>query len=357
MSEDPYKYYRQHSANLEKYAKQLKAAYEKTIRDILKSVTDSPVYGLAQKTSTLTLFEQFPGLSKRLDSAINDLYTQVHGLTVEGVTSEWDLAVEQNNKIAEQLFGKSLADLPEEYRSTILSNNNDARLAFLRRTENGLNLSDRVWNNSKQFKQEMELALEVGIGKGKSASTMAKDIKQYLNNPDKLFRRVRDEKGVLRLSKAAAVYHPGQGVYRSSYKNAFRVTRNETNFAYESSNQEKRKQQDFIVGIRIQVSPSHNAADDKGGISCDALQGDYPKTFDFSRKWHINCKCMSLNILKTPEEIDADIDEILAGGGPSTGSKNQIKKIPTSFTKYVKDNEKMWENWKSKPNFLINHRN
>jgi len=186
--------------------------------------------------------------------------------------------------------------------------------------------------------------LEYGINKGQSAASIARDIKSYLNEPNKLFRRVKDEQGVLRLSKAAKAYNPGRGRYRSSYKNAFRLTRNETNFSYEGAQYAKNQQQDFVVGIEIKVSPSHNPADDKGGISCLSLEGKYPKDFDFTYKWHVNCKCTSFTILKSKEELDSDLDKILAGEKPNTPSKNSIYDKPENFNKYIVDNPKKFKN-------------
>lgn len=44
------------------------------------------------------------------------------------------------------------------------------------------------------------MGLDLGIRSGKSAATMTRDLRQYLRHPDKLFRRVRDEHGLLKLS-------------------------------------------------------------------------------------------------------------------------------------------------------------
>lgn len=300
-----------------------------------------------------TIFTISKSKQKELTSVLTDFNTQVYMATVEGINSSWDIAVQKNNDLANAIYGKNLDDLDETYKSKVFSNNADARDAFIRQKFGGMDLSDRVWRNTKQLKEELELALELGINQGKSAQSIAKDIKQYLNNPDKLFRRVRDEKGVLRLSQAAKAYHPGKGVYRSSYKNAMRVARTEINGAYEASQQLKRQQQDFIVGVEIKVSPSHNTADDKNGISCFALQGRYPKNFDFSRKWHINCKCMSLNILKTEEELDEDVNEILNGNKPKSpsSSKSYVKQVPHSYVNYTDEQIKNWKNWKNPPLF------
>ncbi len=89
---------------------------------------------------------------------------------------------------------------------------------------------------TNQYKKEIELGLDLGIGDGKSGAALARELEQYLREPDRLFRRVRDKHGQLVLSKAAQAYHPGQGVYRSSVKNAQRLTRTENNNAYHESN-------------------------------------------------------------------------------------------------------------------------
>ncbi|GGE14040.1 MULTISPECIES: hypothetical protein [Sphingobacterium] len=70
----------------------------------------------------------------------------------------------------------------------------------------------------------------MGIKEGRSAAQMARDHKQYLAEPDRLFRRIRNFDGKLVLSKAAMEYNPGQVVYRSSYKNAMRLARAETKY-------------------------------------------------------------------------------------------------------------------------------
>lgn len=342
------KYDFQHQKNLDTYAFRVRKAYLAATKDI-----SNLTYKLSLNSNDEFYFRNNPSISKKVDAILKEMYSEVYGVTVSGINSEWELAVEKNNELARYAFGKDLKKLPPEFKQKYLSGNDGAKRAFASRKVNGLNLSDRVFKNTKQFKTSIELALEAGIGQGRSAAALTKDVKSYLNEPDKLFRKIRDKPGgELRLSKAAKDYHPGQGVYRSSYKNALRLTANETNFSYESSQHEKRKQQDFIVGIEISTSPRHVLSDDKGGICCDCLQGRYPKDFDWTYKWHVNCRCYSKNIIKSREEINQDIDKILAGGEPNTPSKREVKKMPSVFNSYIKENGKKWENWKNPPRFL-----
>jgi len=340
-----------HGKNINKYVEEIRAYYLDAIRAV-SAIT----YSLPLNANKEFYFRNHPEVSKKVDEILKKLYDNLYGSTVTGANTEWNLAVEKNNKLAEFIFGSKLSQLPKQYIDKYFTDNAGARRSFVSRKTNGLNLSDRVWRNTRQFKGELELALEVGIGEGKSAALIAKDVRKYLNEPDRLFRKVRDVNGELRLSKSAKAYSPGAGVNRSSYRNAVRLTSNETNFAYEASQKEKRQQQDFIVGIEIRVSPSHSSISDKGGISCDALAGRYPKDFDFTYKWHVNCICISLNILKTKEELDSDTDLIISGKEPLKTSVNLVDKHPKNFNNYVKENSEKWDNWKTKPKFFENNK-
>lgn len=139
-----------------------------------------------------------------------------------------------------------------------------------------MNLSDRVWRYTEQFKSEIELGIDIGLRDGLSADELSRDLRQYLQHPDKLLRRVRDEHGNLVLSKAAKAFHPGQGVYRSSYKNARRLAATETNMAYRTADYVRWQQLDFVVGIEIHLSNNHTLNGVPFEDICDFLQGRYP---------------------------------------------------------------------------------
>ena len=111
-----------------------------------------------------------------------------------------------------------------------------------------MNLSERVWNLTEQFKEELEMGLDLGLRDGISAVEMSRTLRAYLRNPDALFRRVRDEHGVLHLSERAKAYHPGRGVYRSAYKNARRLTSTEVNITYRTADHLRMQELDFVVG-------------------------------------------------------------------------------------------------------------
>ena len=182
--------------------------------------------------------------------------TKLETIVINGIEAEWALANGKNDAMVEKVAAAGLTAAAD---SADYFNNHEAALkAFKDRKTSGMNLSKRVWNLTQQYKTELEMGLDLGIRDGLSAQEMSRQMKQYLKYPDKLFRRVRDKHGVLQLSKAAAAFHPGRGVYRSSHKNALRMTGTETNMAYRTADHERIQDLDFVVGIRVVLSTNQS---------------------------------------------------------------------------------------------------
>lgn len=330
------KYDEQHSKRLASIERKIKAAYKKAAEDASKLATAPHLS--SKKTYKL---DDYPQAKKQADKILEELQQSVETIIVNGIESEWTLANNKNNELSQLVFGDNVGKLPEEQYQRYFSNNHEALQAFIARKQAGLNLSDRVWKYTGAFKDEIETAIDLGIRSGKSAAEISRDVRSYLQNPDKLFRRVKDKYGRLHLSKAAKAYHPGTGVYRSSYMNARRLAVTETNIAYRTADYIRQQQLDFIVGIRIVLSNNHNCKGVPAGMFfdiCDSLQGNYPKDFKFTG-WHPHCRCHVETILKTPEELEMDTERILAGRQTTNTSKNKIKDVPKAFKEWVKDNE------------------
>lgn len=185
-------------------------------------------------------FSDYPSTRRKIEKLLSDLQAGITAVIVDGIRSEWTLSNEKNDELARQVFGGEGADkLTKEQERRYFGRGGEARDAFIKRKEGGLGLSDRVWRYTNQFKDEIELGLDLGIRSGRSADELSRDLRSYLQHPDKLFRRVRDEHGQLVLSQRAKAYHPGRGVYRSSYKNARRLAATETNIAYMTADYER----------------------------------------------------------------------------------------------------------------------
>lgn len=347
------KYDKQHDKNVAYYRAQIDAIYKEAAREaaligcsLSKVNPDRPFS-----------FADYPVTKKRLDKLLSELSRNLSTAIVDGVKSEWTLANKKNSELCRQVFGDDIDNLTDEQRSRYFSPREQARDAFIARKENGLALSDRVWKYTDQFKNEIELGLDCGIRAGTPAPKMTQELQGYLRNPDKLFRRVRDERGVLHLSKAAADYHPGRGVYRSSYKNSLRLAGSETNIAYRTADYLASQDQDFVVGIRIEPSKTNHTIKDAKGKPvrfkdiCDDLAGDYPKDFKFVG-WHPNCRCHVLKIQKTIEEMKEDNRRIMEGKEPTKVSSREVKELPQSFREWVGNNSERIASAKQLPYFI-----
>lgn len=340
------KYDRTHLSNLSKYQRQIDTLYRRLIQEAAQ--LGAAVDGLTGEE--LFAFDNFPTLKKRAERLLNEMHSGMSTVIVNGVNAEWTLANNKNSELARTVFGDNVGKLSQAQYRKYFSTNDKAREAFLARKEAGLNLSDRVWRYTNQFKGEIELGLDVGIRNGMSAAEMARELKAWLREPDKLFRRVRDEHGDLQPSRAMAAYHPGQGVYRSSYKNARRLAATETNIAYRTADYERWQELPFVVGIEVVLSNNHPEHD-----ICDELKGRYPKDFKFTG-WHPHCRCHAVSVLKTEEEIEEDTRRILNGEDPTTGSTQTVSAVPQGFVDWVKDNSGRIERAKSLPYFLSDNR-
>lgn len=283
----------------------------------------------------------YPEINKRIDGLLRQLHKDLVSHIEEVEEKEWMLSHRKNDAKLKQLYASTSLSMFELKR--FKRRNIDALRAFQKRKIDGkLSLSEKVWSNVESLKGQLELGLDLGLREGKSAASLSRDVKQYLNKPDKLFRRVRDEHGVLRLSKAAAGYNPGQGVYRSSYKNALRLTVTEGNMAYRMSDHERWQQIPFVTGIEVKLSNNHTC----NGVAltdiCDDLAGVYPKNFMFLG-WHPFCRCFAVPKLPSIEELSEYNQKILRGElrfKDEFRFKDEVKDTPNKFNQWVSDNAK-----------------
>ena len=284
-----------------------------------KELIASTLFAFATTKKGKSFEKELANFSNQLDQIIKD-----------GITKEWAFAnLKQDHLLREGLT---------KYK------NLEALEALKVRKIKDFTVSDRVWDIAKKAQTELELALSVSLEEGKSAVQLSREIRNLLNNPTALFRRVRDKYGNLVLSKNAQNYHPGQGVYRSAYKNALRLASNEINVAYKSADWLRIQQNPDIVGFEVRLSPQHKVYD-----MCDELKGKYPKTFHF-HGWHVGCKCHIITLLKTDEELIKELkaDETL----PPESSSNYVAEVPNNYKQWVTDNKDRFKNWKTKPYFI-----
>jgi len=311
------------------------SAYENAIRIIVRS----PLIKKYIESGKEINISKDAALKKIIEAEIKRLSESLQTTILSGIQQSKDYG---NDASTEKMLALSTSDEMSDY----IRNSTQIQQAFAAaqaaQRELSKKISNKIWDIIDILKPDIEVFVNNAILSGKSADSLSRDIRKYLNNPDRLFRRVRNkETGKLQLSKAARNYHPGQGVYRSSYKNAMRLARTEINMAYREAELERYRGEILVKGYRIELSNNHPVMD-----ICDDLKGEYPKTFKWSG-WHPACRCRIIPILIS----DKDFDKLIRA--KETGSifkpENEINTVSESFRKYIKENNDRLKNGKSIP--------
>lgn len=299
-------------------------------------------------------FDNFPVLKARLNEIFNDYFQNSMLCYKSGITSGVSLAYSHDNDALGQfsvLTDKALETARKTAAATFIANRLNAK--------NGLNLAQSVWNYCQQTKSEFEMAMSNviadGLEKGTSAEEVGRRIRQYLNNPDMMYRRYHTVKVLKNGQKKDVVTwrrkriingrvrfveepleHVGQGVYRSARKNALRVARTEINAAYHKARNGRWANEPFVIGQHIHISPQHDP--DEDADICDELEGYYPKDFDWDG-WHSQCMCTSDPVMISGEERKQFYKRMLNGEDMSGYvSPNSIKDVPDQYKRYIEAN-------------------
>lgn len=336
----------------ESYLSAIDKLYQLALSDFAKIAN-----GIRPLNDKVFSFSDYPSAKRMADRIISDLAKNIKLVIDNGQKEQWEFANLKNDAFLESILDTS--KVSKETLASWQDRNLDALKSFQKRKLNGLGLSDRVWNYSQQMKTQMELGFDIALGEGKSAAELAKELKDYLVNPDKLFRRVRNKHGNLVLSKNAKAFNPGQGKYRSSYKNAMRLSRTEINMAYREADHLRWQKSAFVVGFEVKLSNNHTLNGIPFVDICDDLKGKYPKDFVF-RGWHPQCRCHAISILMDPDEFDTDELNELKSAINGTEykkyiSRNTVTDVPPGFKEWIANNAERSNGWKSQPFFIADN--
>lgn len=281
-------------------------------------------------------FDNFPLLKARLEDIFNDYFQNSILCYKSGITDGVSLAYTHDGDALGQfsvLSDKALQNARKTAAATFIANRFNAK--------NGLNLAQSVWNYCQQTKSEFEMAMSNviadGLEKGTSAEEVGRRLRQYLNNPDMMYRRYHTVKVLKNGQKKDVVTwrrkriidgrvrfveepleRVGQGVYRSARKNALRVARTEINAAYHTARNERWANEPSVIGQHIHVSPQHDP--DEDADICDELEGYYPKDFVWN-SWHPQCYAEGTQVLTTKgwkEFKDVTTQDIVYSLNPQT---------------------------------------
>ena len=303
-------------------------------------------------------FNHHATANKEVNKMLAEMAKQMDYTLLNGIERSWKQGQENFWDKMKLSFSKNARQQKafDSIRETATQSSRDKTAqSFYNEKRNGSNISGRVWNLAGNAKKEMEIILQNGIKEGKSAAGIQKSLKGYLNEPDKLFRSVRNkETGKLELSKAAQAYKPGRGVYRSSYANAMRLARTEINAAYRTAVWESMQNNPLVTGFRIVLSNNHTTLKNGKPVPlkdiCDRLAGVYPKSFKWTG-WHPQCRCEMLPIIITGNET-RDLYRSIFDGKREQWKPKQITHPPKEFTDWVEQNQERAKGWENMPRFI-----
>lgn len=267
------------------------------------------------------MWSDYPQTRKRIRDLQERFVEDIGAVIYSGTSEEWKNSNEVQDLLANKVLQTYGVTIGKKNYEILYQPNNDALKAFQQRKDKGFTISDKLWNQSTLYKQELEEAISCAIQKGTSAIILSKQISKYLLDFPQLQKDYRERFGKASRSMDCE--------YRS-----IRLAASEINMAYRQAENLRWQQMDFVVGYEIKLSNNHTCNGKPFQDICDILAGKYPKDFQWTG-WHPLCRCYKIPILKTEEEFW----EWDGRSEASTASVNEVKDVPDDFKKWVLDNQ------------------
>lgn len=288
---------------------------EEMVRDTIRTLE---LLGIdVPKDEALSLMD-YPELRQPLANIRKRYAEGLETTIVNGAVREWA----ESNNLQDLFVRRVLKERGQDERAErfihYFKPNTEARNAFIKRKEQGLGLSDKVWNVSGLMQSNLEQSLATAIEDGWDAVTLSKRVSQYLRDFPTMQRDYR-----LRYGRASRIE---DAEYRSA-----RLARTEINMAYRRAEQVRWADMDFVVGYEIKRSGRGYSCS-----VCDALAGKYPKDFVW-HTWHPNCRCYAVPILNTDDEFFASPLETKSTS--ESPSINEVTDTPEGFRSWLSTNE------------------
>lgn len=280
------------------------------------------------------MWSDYPQTRKRIRDLQERFVEDIGAVIYSGTSEEWKNSNEVQDLLANKVLQTYGVTIGKKNYEILYQPNNDALKAFQQRKDKGFTISDKLWNQSTLYKQELEEAISCAIQKGTSAIILSKQISKYLLDFPQLQKDYRERFGKASRSMDCE--------YRS-----IRLAASEINMAYRQAENLRWQQMDFVVGYEIKLSNNHTCNGKPFQDICDILAGKYPKDFQWTG-WHPLCRCYKIPILKTEEEFW----EWDGRSEASTASVNEVKDVPDAFKKWINENIQRAKSWDSAPYFI-----
>ncbi len=295
--------WRAHSIRIARYADRVQSVYDTLNREVANAVVRSGYDGTEPFR-----FSDYPQTKKKIEEVQAAFVRDLRSVIYSGTSEEWKQSNLVQDLLADNVLKFYGVKKKGKKHRVYYQTNSAALKAFQQRKDDGLNLSQKLWNQSKGYKEEMEFVISSAIEKGTSAVKLSKRLSKYLQDFPSLKHDYKEKYG-----KAVTCQ---DCEYRS-----IRLARSEINMAYRKAEQERWKQFDFVLGYEVKLTQNGHHVPD----ICDDLAGKYPKDFIFLG-WHPNCMCYVIPILKTEEQFWG-MEEA-----------HEITEVPDSMKIWIKEN-------------------
>lgn len=316
---------------------------EKELRAILLNAFTLSIRISAIQNAMRNLTDDFSVIRNRpvmrkINTILKDHFSKFQVKVINAVSREFEISAADSKKTFDKIPAKTTQEITvlNEIKAEATRQVRDIAKEsskFVSEKKGGRTISERVWKNFENIPKELETLVQNNIKEGKPAEYLAKNIEKYLIEPERIFRRVRNPKtGKLEWTKAAQNFKPGQGVYRSSFKNAMRLARTEINRAYREAEWNGFQNNQNVYGFEIVLSNNtENQCD-----TCKRLAGVYPKWFKWTG-WHPQCRCRMIAVLM-PREDFAELVRLRFQGKEKEFKPQFIDKLPDQFVSYIQEN-------------------
>lgn len=254
-------------------------------------------------------WKDYPKTKARVQKLQESFVSQLGSLIMSGTSDEWRRSNLQQDLIVDNVLKGYHTSRKDARNERYYRDNSEALQAFQQRKERGMNLSDKLWDQSQAYREELQDVISAAIERGTDAITLSKQVSKYLQDFPSMQRDYKE------------LYGKASKVQNCEYR-SIRLARSEINMAYRTAEQQRWRQLDFVVGYEIKMSGAHPAHD-----VCDELAGKYPKDFKWNG-WHPNCytdKAMVLTNNGWKHFSDVESTDAILSLNPDTRDVEWVK--------------------------------
>lgn len=254
-------------------------------------------------------WKDYPRTKARVQQLQERFVSQLGSLIMSGTSDEWRRSNLHQDLIVDKVLKAYHTSRKDARNERYYRDNSEALQAFQQRKERGMNLSDKLWDQSQAYREELQDVISAAIERGTDSITLSKQVSKYLQDFPSMQRDYKE------------LYGKASKVQNCEYR-SIRLARSEINMAYRTAEQQRWRQLDFVVGYEIKMSGAHPAHD-----VCDELDGKYPKDFKWNG-WHPNCytdKAMVLTNNGWKHFSDVESTDAILSLNPDTRDVEWVK--------------------------------